>query len=222
MNHGDHHAHDAHAHHHAHAHDRGLSGFLRYARLLPRMWRSEVSTAVVHSINPQRRETVLEIGAGMGAAMVVAARTGAEVIAVDPTPYMRRISRLRRLGLSGSKRISVRDGAAESLPAADGSVDAVWSVNTMHHWPNLEQALGEIARVLRPGGRLLLLDEDFEDPAHPDHERFTKARAKHGHAFTEIDPDAMARTLRKLGFESAEGGIEQVANRPAKVVRGTK
>lgn len=220
MKHGHSHGEHNHGHGHAHAHDRGLSGFLRYARLLPRMWRSAVSTEVVCSINPQRSETVLEIGAGMGAAMVVAARTGAQIIAVDPTPYMRRISSLRRLALPDSERISVKDGAAESLPAADGSVDAVWSVNTMHHWPDLAQALKEIARVLRPGGRLLLVDEDFEDPTHPEHEQFMSAR--HGHAFTEIDPEAMAATLKALGFESSEGRQEQVAHRPAKVIRGTR
>jgi ubiquinone/menaquinone biosynthesis C-methylase UbiE len=114
------------------------------------------------------------------------------------------------------------DGTAEALPVTDSSVDAVWSVNTMHHWSDLDRALKESARVLRPGGRLLLVDEDFENPAHPNHEQFAKRHAKHGHEFTEVDPAAMAQTLRKLGFASAEGALGKLAGRPAKVIRAKR
>lgn len=207
---------------HGHAHDQGFAGFLRYASMLPRMWTSEVSTAVVQRISPQPGETVLEIGAGMGAAMVVAAQSGASVVAVDPTPYMRRIMRLRRVAMPKGRRVQIIEGAAEQLPAASSTVDAVWSVNTMHHWGDMERAIREIHRVLKPGGRVLLLDEDFENSAHPAHAEFTKRRAKHGHHFTEIDPVAVAQSLRGLGFASATGAVDAIAGRPAKVVQATK
>lgn len=217
----DHHP-SPHAHRHAHAHDRGWAGFARYALNVRRMWRSAVSDAVVAQIAPQRGERVVEIGSGMGAAMIVAARTGAEVVAIDPTPYMRRILGLRRLAQAGRSRIRVVDGAAENIPAADGSVDALWSVNTMHHWADLDRALAEAHRVLRPGGRLLLVDEDFDDPAHPSHAAVGRRHARHGHEFAVIEPVAVAEKLAALGFSATSGAAERIAGRPAKVVRGVK
>lgn len=189
--------------------------------MLPKMWRSPVSTAVVAMIAPRPGERVVEIGAGMGAAMVVAAKSGAAVIATDPTPYMRRVLRLRGALMPG-RRVEIADGAAEAIPAPDASVDAVWSVNTMHHWGDVDRALAEIRRVLKPGGRVVLVDEAFEDPSHPSHAEAERRRARHSHAFTEIDPAALAEKLRALGFTSASGQPEAVAGRPAKVVRGVK
>lgn len=195
---------------------------MRYAGLLPVMWTSEVSAAVVGLVAPQRGERVVDLGSGMGPATVVAARSGASVVAVDPTPFMRRILGLRRLAQRARPHISVVDGAAEAIPVASGSVDALWSVNTMHHWTDLDRALGEIHRVLRAGGRLVLVDEDMDDPAHPFHERLKRRRAGHGHHFDTIDPVDMAARLRRLGFASVEGALAPVAGRPAKLVRGVK
>jgi ubiquinone/menaquinone biosynthesis C-methylase UbiE len=135
---------------------------------------------------------------------------------------MRRILGLRRLAQRARPRISVIDGAAESIPVGDGSIDALWSVNAMHHWTDLDRALREIHRVLRPGGRLVLVDEDFEDPAHPWHEQHRQRRAGHGLQFDVIDPVEVAARLGRLGFASASGSLERVAGRPAKVVRGVK
>lgn len=215
------HRHD-HRHAHGHAHDRGWTGFLRYALNFRRMWTSEVSAAVVALVAPRAGERVLEIGSGMGAAMVVAAQTGAAILVTDPTPYMRRILRLRSLVQKGRARISIAEGAAESLPARDASVDAVWSVNTMHHWGDTDRALAEIRRVLKPGGRLLLVDEDFDAPSHPDHEHLRARRSRHKPHFATVDPAAWAEKLRALGFSSASGQVETIAGRPAKVVRGQK
>jgi SAM-dependent methyltransferase len=215
-----HHAHQT--EHRAHANDQGLAGLLRYLTVLPRMWHSPVSSAVVRMVAPARGETVLEIGAGMGPAAVVAAKTGAHVVAVDPTPYMRNILLVRSLAHGGAARISVADGAAEHLPAADESIDAVWTVNTMHHWGDLRQALHEIRRVLTPGGRLVLVDEDFENPAHPAHKQAMRRRHRHAHAFTEIRPAELAEQLVAGGFTAAEGIQDWIAGRPAKIVRGTK
>ena len=193
---------------------------MRYARLLPQMWTSEITASVLDLVAAQRGERVVDLGAGMGAATVVAARSGAFVVAVDPTPYMRGILGLRRLAQRARRRISVVDGAAEAIPVADGSVDALWSVNAMHHWTDLDRALGEIHRVLRPGGRLVLVDEDFDDPAHPAHERFRRGRAEHGHHFDVIDPIEVAARLQRLGFASVGGSLSKVGGRPAKLVQG--
>lgn len=179
---------------------------MRYTRKLPRMLWSDVSRAVVADVAPETGEHVIDIGAGMGPATVAAARRGAHVLAVDPTPFMRRVLGVRRLVQRTRRRITVVDGAAESLPAADGTSDAVWAVNSMHHWGDMGGAVAEIARVLRPGGRAVLVDEVLDFHAH----------------FDEIDPEAVAAIFVSHGFTSARGATEEVAGRPAKVVRAVR
>jgi ubiquinone/menaquinone biosynthesis C-methylase UbiE len=207
---------------HGHQHDRGLRGFVRYMKMLPKMWRSPVSREVVRSIAPQPGERVVDVGAGMGPATMIAAKAGASVLAVDPTPFMRRIVAVRRLGQRRPAAISVIDGSAESIPAGDHSVDALWTVNTMHHWTDLDAAVHELARVLRPGGRLLLVDEDFDSPEHPAFARMQKRRARRAHHFAEIDPGAVQAKLIAAGFAGAEGSTGSIGDFPAKIVRATR
>lgn len=161
-----------HGHSHGHEHDRGVGAMLRYLRWAPEMWSSDINAAVIDLVAPADGERVVDIGAGMGPGTVLAARAGASVVAVEPTPFMRSILKTRRLFSRNRDRITVVDGAAEQMPADDDSVDAVWAVNTMHHWVDPERAAAEIARVLGPGGRVVLVDEDFADPSHPEYERF--------------------------------------------------
>jgi ubiquinone/menaquinone biosynthesis C-methylase UbiE len=216
------HAGDGHGHQHGHDQDRGLHGFLRYMRMLPKMWRSPVSADVVRSLAPQPGERVLDLGAGMGPATVLAAKTGASVLAVDPTPFMRRILSVRRLGQRHRTAIHIADGSAESIPTADQSVDALWTVNTVHHWTDLDAAVHELARVLRPGGRLLLVDEDFDDPEHPAYQHMQDRKDHRARHFAEIDPVAVSAKLRAAGFAQVEGSTASMAGRPVKMVRATR
>ena len=208
-----HHEHAGHGHH-GHANDQGIRGALRYLRWLPQMWRSEINDAVVDLVDPQPGERVVDIGAGMGAGAFRAAAAGAQVIAVEPTPFVRRTLRARRLVSRRRARIEVVDGAAEQIPADDRSIDAIWAVNTMHHWVDIEHGVAEIARVLRPNGRILLVDEDFTDPTHPDHEQFGADHGPEHHGFTLVDADEMARLLRAAGLIDVDTSNRHIAGRP--------
>jgi SAM-dependent methyltransferase len=121
---------------------------------------------------------------------------------------------------TAARRMEVLDGTAEQVPEADASVDAAWAVNAMHHWTDLDAAIGEIWRVLRRGGRLLLVDEDFDDPAHEDHERLRSRR--HDPEFAHIDPSEVGNRLAIGGFVVEEAGATILAGQPAKLVRATK
>ncbi len=95
---------------------------------------------------------VLEIGCGSGVHARLLAEAGARVTAVDLTPTAVAMTR-RRLELHGLDA-DVREADAESLPFADASFDFVWSWGVIHHSAATERVVAEIARVLKPGGRL--------------------------------------------------------------------
>ena len=201
--------------HHGHENDRGITGALRYLRWLPQMWRSPINDAVVDLVAPQAGERIVDIGAGMGAGTMRAARTGATVLAVEPTPFVRRVLRVRRLLNTRRTSIEVVDGAAEQIPVDDRTVDAIWAVNTMHHWVDIERGVAEIARVLRPNGRVVLVDEVFTDPSHPDHERFGADHGPEHHGFTMVEADEVGTLLRAAGLTDVDASNDPVAGRPA-------
>jgi SAM-dependent methyltransferase len=212
---------DHHDHAHGHASDQGFKAMLRYLRSAPRMWRSDINDATIKLVAPVSGERALDIGAGMGAGTILAARAGAWVVAVEPTAFMRRILSVRRLFQRARNQISVVDGTAEQLPVADHSTDAVWAVNTMHHWVDAERGAVEISRVLRPGGRAVLIDEDFEDPAHPDHDRFAHQNdGDDHHGFTMVDAEQMGTLLTTAGLVDVEATKRELADRPVIAVIG--
>ena len=98
---------------------------------------------------------VLEIGCGTGVHARLLAEAGAHVTAVDLTPTAVELTR-RRLDLHGLDA-DVREADAEDLPFEDASFDFVWSWGVIHHSNDTRRVVGEIARVLRPGGQLALM-----------------------------------------------------------------
>ena len=109
----------------------------------------------------QQGERVLDLAAGTGDLAIAAAAEGASVTALDLAPRMLRLARAKP-GTQGV-RFLVGDMTALPLPAA--SVDVVTTGYGLRNVPDLARAVGEIARVLAPGGRFLSLD--FERPEHP-------------------------------------------------------
>ena len=217
--HDDDHGHD---HGHGHEHDQGLKGMVRYLRHAPKMWKSDVNSAVVARIAPQAGETVMDVGAGIGAGTMAAAKSGCTVVSIEPTPYMRRVLQLRCLVARVGDQVRIVDGTAEATTVAAGSIDAAWAVNTMHHWTSLEAGIAELARVLAPGGRVLLVDEDFDDPTHPDFETFgVKRQEEHSHHFDTVDPDVVAGAMKAAGLTVSFAGHDQIAGHPSIVIEGS-
>ncbi len=99
--------------------------------------------------------TVLEIGGGTGANLPHY-RDVARVVVAEPDPHMR--LRLRRKLGRARVPVEVSEAGAEALPFADGSFDAVVSTLVLCSVGDQGDALAEVRRVLRPGGRLLFIE----------------------------------------------------------------
>jgi SAM-dependent methyltransferase len=97
---------------------------------------------------------VLDAGCGDGALVCAAASRGAEATGVDPDPAMLAAAR-SNVGKAGLKAAFL-EGRAERLPFPDATFDVVASVTVLCFVPDAAGAVREMARVLRPGGRLVL------------------------------------------------------------------
>jgi SAM-dependent methyltransferase len=107
--------------------------------------------AAFAALEPKAGEAILDLGVGGGALSRALAGAGVRVTGVDPSDVVLARAR-RRIGGAGT----FLTGRGEAIPLPDASVDKAASVNTLYFWPELAPVIAELARVLRPGGRLVL------------------------------------------------------------------
>ncbi|HEX5502993.1 MAG TPA: methyltransferase domain-containing protein [Thermomicrobiales bacterium] len=109
---------------------------------------------------PAPGERVVDVGCGAGLDSLIAARLvgpAGRVIGVDMTPAM--LARARQSAAAlGLGQVEFREGFGEALPVSDGWADVVIANGVLNLMPDKAAALAEMARVLRPGGRLQLGD----------------------------------------------------------------
>jgi ubiquinone/menaquinone biosynthesis C-methylase UbiE/DNA-binding transcriptional ArsR family regulator len=135
------------------------------------------------------RWTVADLGCGTGRTADVLAPFVTRVIAIDASEEMLAAARER---LAAHHNVEVRHGTLEALPLEDASVDAAHLGLVLHHIADPATVLGEAARVLRPGGRLLITDmlpHDRDD-----------YRQQMGHVWLGFSEPQLARYLRAAQF----------------------
>jgi SAM-dependent methyltransferase len=167
----------------------------------PQMREQRARTVEMLAVRPG--ETVVDLGCGPGLLAVELARAGGCVLAVDVSPDMlaRTAAHARSNGVAGRVWPARLDVTALAL--AVGSVDAVVAVQTLEWVPGIAAALTEAWRVLRPGGRILVLDTDWsrlqwhsDDPARLGRLR----RAWSAAAAWPTLPASLPGRLRRNGF----------------------
>ena len=132
----------------------------------------------------QPSHIVLDIGCGPGAAVRTAAAIVERAVGVDRSEPMIAIATRRSAKVANAE---FQAAGAEDLPFPDATFDRVWTIHAFHHWEDQTQGLAESMRVLRPGGWLLIIENDTNGP----------------HGLNRIAAEGLAERLRSLGFDDA-------------------
>jgi ubiquinone/menaquinone biosynthesis C-methylase UbiE len=111
----------------------------------------------------QTPERALDLGCGAGHVSFALARAGVpKVVAYDLSAPMLNVVQQESLA-RGYAAIEIRRGPAEELAFDDDSFDLVATRFSAHHWSSVSAAVGEMVRVLKPGGRLIVIDVTSPD-----------------------------------------------------------
>ncbi len=135
---------------------------------------------------------VLDLGFGGGLTFGPLLERGATVVGVDRASDMVAAASARHRAEVEAGRVAVHTGDVLALPLEDAAVDRVLTVNTVYFWRDLAPALGEVHRVLAPGGRVVI---GIRDGAVM--ERVDLA------VFTLRPPEEIAAALETAGFGAA-------------------
>jgi arsenite methyltransferase len=154
-------------------------------------------------------ERILDIGCGPGFyvdELLEEVGPRGSVVGLDRSPQMLAVATGR---CEGRANAVFREGDATCLPVDDWSVDAVLAVQVLEYVANVDEALSEMRRVLKPGGRVVVWDVDWstlswhsKDPARMDR----VLRAWDAHLAHPSLPRTLAARLRSAGFDDI--GVE--------------
>jgi ubiquinone/menaquinone biosynthesis C-methylase UbiE len=142
----------------------------------------------LHVIDPEPDQRLLDVGCGNGAAAIHAATTlGLDAVGVEVDP-----DEIQAANATPARpdRVTFLAADATALPFPAGEFDLVYTNKTTHHIPNWPQALGEMARVLKPGGHLV-----YSDFVAPFGHRLPTRRG--------IDAAAAANQLQRMSHSSS-------------------
>ena len=155
---------------------------------------AEVEKRLAEALADHPLGEVLDIGTGTGRMAELFAPHAERVVALDKNLEMLRVARAKLQHLP-TARIELVQGDFADLPFADAAFDTVLLHQVLHFAPDPAPALAEAARVLRPGGRIAIVDF-----ASHDHEEL---RNRHQHARLGFEDRQMADLLRAAGFSSS-------------------
>ena len=173
--------------------------------------------AVLSALDPRPGERVVDLGVGPGLlAAAIAARVGVDgdVLGVDVSPDMLSIAAGRERA-PGAAEVRLLEGVVSELPLADGSFDAAVCTQVYEYVEDVGAALREVGRVLRPGGRLVILDTDWDSIVWRSSDDARMARvleAWDAHLVHRGLPRVLPDLLRDAGFTVAGVAVVPLLN----------
>jgi SAM-dependent methyltransferase len=107
--------------------------------------------------------TILDVGCGGGRTLhrLAAIATGGKVFGIDYSDESVAVSRETNQRLSDEGRVDVQQGTVSELPFPEATFDLVTAVETHYYWPDLPRDLREVRRVLKSGGRFVIIAETY-------------------------------------------------------------
>jgi arsenite methyltransferase len=157
-------------------------------------------------LEPREGERILDVGSGPGLLMAdMAAVVGpaGHVTGLDASESMVASAHRRLDGLPIADHVTLLHGDATDLPFPDASFDAATATQVYAYVPEVNRALAELHRVLRPGGRALILDTDWASVvwASSDQARMDRVLAAWTERFADPHlPRSLSALLRDAGF----------------------
>jgi ArsR family transcriptional regulator len=164
-------------------------------------WKS-LAEALLRLMPPM---VIADLGAGDGSFSLLLAQNAAKVIAVDSSAKMIEFARdqARRHHL---KNLDYRLGDMEELPIDDESVDLVFFSQSLHHALHPQHAIAEAARILRPTGRVAILDLAKH--------RFEEARDMYADEWLGFSEAELESMLQRAGFAKIQTSVVQKESEP--------
>ena len=147
----------------------------------------------------------LELGCGTGVFLEKVAVHGAQITGIDLSADLLARCATRMSGVAG---ITLVRGNAQRMPFPDGAFDAVYGSSILHHL-DLDAALAEVARVLRPGGRMAFAEPNLLNPQVVVMFKLGLTKAYFG-----VSPDEMAFTRFHAARSARRAGLASVTVRP--------
>jgi len=117
----------------------------------------KVEAAVRKAIGPGPFEALADLGAGTGQMLELLAPHAAHALGIDQSPQMLAVARVR-IERAGLRHVELRQGDIYALPVEGNSYDLALMSQVLHYLDDPLRAIREAARILRPGGRLLIVD----------------------------------------------------------------
>jgi ArsR family transcriptional regulator len=142
--------------------------------------------------------TIADLGAGEGSFALLLSQKAVRVIAVDSSARMIEVGR-EQAARHGVKNVEYRLGDMEEVPIASGEVDLVFFSQSLHHALHPERALAEAARILAPGGRIVVLDLLKH--------RFEEAREMYADEWLGFSEAELESMLENAGFANVETAV---------------
>jgi ubiquinone/menaquinone biosynthesis C-methylase UbiE/DNA-binding MarR family transcriptional regulator len=159
-----------------------------------RSWKS-IAEALLQLLPPM---VIADLGAGEGAFSLLLAQRAQQVIAVDNSDKMVELgSALAKK--TGVTALEYRKGDLEAVPIADGSVDLALFSQSLHHALHPARAVGEAWRILKPGGRIAILDLLQH--------RFAEARELYADVWLGFSEVELEKLLSKAGFAGVQTAV---------------